>query len=88
MNSRITAHHLLLSNLLKLTQAHHLEQSGLEESMDGIEHHLENMNVHFFSNFLAGHFGLMPSPSASSKFGSSILKFFKHTQNHFGILKS
>ena len=36
----------------------------------------------------------MPSPSASSKFGSSILKFFKHahffmyTQNHFGILKS
>ena len=37
---------------------------------------------------------LMPSPSASSKFGSSILKFFKHaqffmyTQNHFGILKS
>ena len=37
---------------------------------------------------------LLPSPSASSKFGSSILKFFKHaqffmyTQNHFGILKS
>ena len=37
---------------------------------------------------------LMPSPSASSKFGSSILKFFKraqffmYTQNHFGILKS
>ena len=37
---------------------------------------------------------LMPSPSASSKFGSSILKIFKHaqifmyTQNHFGILKS
>ena len=37
---------------------------------------------------------LMPSPSAFSKFGSSILKFFKHaqffmyTQNHFGILKS
>ena len=36
----------------------------------------------------------MPSPSAFSKFGSSILKFFKHaqffmyTQNHFGILKS
>ena len=36
----------------------------------------------------------MPSPSASSKFGLSILKFFKHvqffmyTQNHFGILKS
>jgi len=37
---------------------------------------------------------LMPSPSASSKFGSSILKFFGHaqffmyTQNRFGILKS
>ena len=37
---------------------------------------------------------LMPSPSAFSKFGSSILKFFKHpqffryTQNNFGILKS
>ena len=37
---------------------------------------------------------VMPSPSASSKFGLSILKFFKHaqffmyTQNHFGILKS
>ena len=36
----------------------------------------------------------MPSPSTSSKFGSSILKFFMHaqffmyTQNHFGILKS
>ena len=35
----------------------------------------------------------MPSPSASSKFGLSILKFFKHaqffmyTQNHFDILK-
>ena len=57
MNSRITVHHLLLSNLLKLTQAHHLDQSALEESMDRIEHHLENMNVHFFSNFLAGNFG-------------------------------
>ena len=37
---------------------------------------------------------LMPSPSAFSKFSSSILKFFKHaqffvyTQNHLGILKS
>ena len=37
---------------------------------------------------------VMPSPSAFSKFSSSILKFFKHaqffvyTQNHFGILKS
>ena len=37
---------------------------------------------------------VMPSPSAFSKFGSSILKFFKHaqffvyTQNNFGILKS
>ena len=37
---------------------------------------------------------LMPSPSASSKFGLSTLKSFKHaqffmyTQNHFGILKS
>ena len=37
---------------------------------------------------------LMPSPSASSKFVLSVLKFFKHaqffmyTQNHFGILKS
>ena len=37
---------------------------------------------------------LMPSPSAFSKFGLSILNFFKHaqffmyTQNHFGILKS
>ena len=36
---------------------------------------------------------LLPSPSASSKFASSILKFFKHaqffmyTQNYFGILK-
>ena len=36
----------------------------------------------------------MPSPSAFSKFGSSILKFFKHaqsfmyTQNHFSILKN
>ena len=36
----------------------------------------------------------MPSPSASSKFGLSTLKFFKHTQflkypqNNFGILKS
>ena len=36
----------------------------------------------------------MPSPSASSKFGLSILNFLKHaqffmyTQNHFGILKS
>ena len=36
----------------------------------------------------------MPSPSAFSKFGLSILNFFKHaqffmyTQNHFGILKS
>ena len=36
----------------------------------------------------------MPSPSASSKFGLSILNFFGHaqffmyTQNHFGILKS
>ena len=36
----------------------------------------------------------MPSPSASSKFGSSILKFFKHAQFFtyaqipFGILKS
>ena len=36
----------------------------------------------------------MPSPSAFSKFGSSILNFFKgaqffmHTQNDFGILKS
>ena len=36
---------------------------------------------------------LMPSPSVSSKFGSSMLKFFKHaqfimyTQNYFGILK-
>ena len=62
MNSRITVHHLLLSNLLKLSQAHHLEQSGLEESMDGIEHHLENMNVHFFSNFLTGHFGSSGEP--------------------------
>ena len=39
-------------------------------------------------------FQVLPSPSASSKFGSSKLKFFKHaqfflyTQNHFGILKS
>ena len=38
--------------------------------------------------------GLMPSPSAFSKFGLSMIKFFKHaqffmyTQNHFGILKS
>ena len=37
---------------------------------------------------------LMPSPTTSSKFGLSILNFFKHaqffmyTQNHFGILKS
>ena len=37
---------------------------------------------------------VMPSPSASSKFGLSVLKFFKHaqffmyTQNHFVILKS
>ena len=36
----------------------------------------------------------MPSPSAFSKFASSILKFFEHpqffmySQNHFGILKS
>ena len=36
----------------------------------------------------------MPSPSAFSKFGSSVLNFFKHaqffmyTQNHFAILKS
>ena len=38
--------------------------------------------------------GLGTSPSAFSKFGLSILNFFKHaqffmyTQNHFGILKS
>ena len=37
---------------------------------------------------------VMPSPSASSKFGLNIFNFFKHaqffmyTQNHFGILKS
>ena len=37
---------------------------------------------------------LVPSPSAFSKFGLSILNSFKHaqfftyTQNHFGILKS
>ena len=37
---------------------------------------------------------LLSSPSAFSKFGSSLLKFFRHaqffmyTQNHFGILKS
>ena len=37
--------------------------------------------------------GLVPSSSAFSKFGLSILKFFKHaqffmyTQNHFGVLK-
>ena len=37
---------------------------------------------------------LIPSPSASSKFGSSIFNFFKHaqffvyTQNYFGILNS
>ena len=31
---------------------------------------------------------LMPSPSAISKFVLSTLKFFKHTQNVFGILKS
>ena len=30
----------------------------------------------------------MPSPSAISKFVLSTLKFFKHTQNVFGILKS
>ena len=36
----------------------------------------------------------MPSPSADSKFVSSVLKsfkharFFKYTQNNFGILKS
>ena len=57
MNSQITVHHLLLSNLLKVTQAHRLDQSALEESMDRIEHHLENMNVQFFPDFLVGHFG-------------------------------
>ena len=62
MNSQITVHHLLLSNLLKVTQAHHLDQSALEESMDRIEHHLENMNVQFFSNFLSGHFGPSGEP--------------------------
>ena len=66
MNSRITVHHLLLSNLLILTQTHHLEQSALKESMDRIEHHLENMNVQFFSSFLAGHFG--PSFKPGLKF--------------------
>ena len=40
MNLRITVHHLLLPNLLKLTQAHRLDQSALEESMDTTEHHL------------------------------------------------
>ena len=45
------------------------------------------------TNFVSAD-GLMPSPSTSSKFGSSILKFFKHaqffmyTQNRLGILKS
>ena len=52
--------------LLKSTQNHHLDQSALEESMDRIEHHLENMNVQFFSSFLAGHFG--PSFKPGLKF--------------------
>ena len=30
----------------------------------------------------------MPSTSADSKFALSMHKFFKHAQNHFGILKS
>ena len=81
MNSRITVHHLLLSNLLKLTQAHHLEQSGLEESMDGIEHHLENMNVHFFSNFLAGHFG--PSGEPELLLANRTIKVECNTLNRY-----
>ena len=53
-----------------------------------------NMAKFFATYFLVGGLKLMPSPSASSKFGLSILNFFKHaqffmhTQNHFGILKS
>ena len=45
-----------------------------------------SLQVHIFLH--------MPSPSASSKFGLSILNFYKHAQffkyiqNHFGILKS
>ena len=51
-------------------------------------HNTENLN------FPSPKLRVMPSPSAFSKFGSSILKSFKHaqffmyTQNHFSILKN
>ena len=41
---RVTKYPLLLSRLLKVTPAHHLDRSALQESRERIEHHLENMN--------------------------------------------
>ena len=54
----------------------------------------DGLGITYFQSFKQKFRILMPSPSAFSKFGSSILKFFKHaqffvyTQNNFGILKS